>query len=279
VSADFAVDAEHRGLLPALQLARAAREHTREQFDLGYGYPNKLASGVMLRAGFTQLGQTSRHVYVLRPAAYLGRIRDRPPEVALGSLLAGLLARPSIARFLTPIADGSRLALNLIRAAPAAWSHRLIWSDVPDPRVDALWEAARHGYPIVGSRSSAFLSWRYPCARFAGLVRSGGDLRAYAMIETDPATRAAHVLDLFGHHDAFEPLLDLLLPSLWRQGAASASVRFLGSPRVGTLLARRGFVPRGEGRTVVVQVGDRAPEGVDPTDPDSWHLFDVDEDA
>ena len=277
VSADFAVDPAHRHLLPALQVARLAREHVREHFDLGYGYPNRHATGVMLRAGFSELGQTSRHVYVLRPAAYFGRIRDRPTNQVL--VLAKLLARPSLAYAVGAIADGSRLALTLVRAAPAAWGYRLTWSVGPHPQMDALWEAARHEYPIVGLRTSAFLSRRYPGARLAGLIRRGGDLRAYAIIEIDPVTGAAHIRDLFGHHDAFEPLLDLLLLSLWRLGAASASVSLLGSPRVRRILARRGFVTRGERGTVVIQVGARAPAGVNPVEPDSWHLFDADEDA
>lgn len=277
VSADFAVDPGHRHLLPALQVARLARDHVREHFELGYGYPNKNAGAVMLRAGFSELGQTSRHVYVLRPGAYFGRLRDRPKKVP--PVVAGLLARPSIASALGSIADRSRLAMDLLRAAPAAWGHQLTWSLGPHPQVDALWESARHEYLIVGSRTSAFLAKRYPGARFACLIRRGGNLRAYAIIETDPATEAAHIRDLFGNHDAFEPLLDLLLPSLWRQGAASVSVSLLGSPRTRAMLEKRGFITRGERGTVVVQVGDRAPEGVDPTDPDSWHLFDADEDA
>ena len=277
VSADFAVDVAHRLLLPALQLARIARNHTREQFDLGYGYPNKNASGVMLRAGFSELGQTSRYVYVLRPSTYLGRIRDLTPDVS--SVATRLLARPLVSRFAGPVADLSRHAMNVVRAARATLGHTLAWSDRPDARVDALWEAARHEYPIVGSRTSSFLSSRYPGARFASLIRRDGDLRAYAIIETDPETRAAHIRDLFGHHESFHYLLDLLLPSLWRAGAASVSVRLLGSPRVRQILERRGFAPRGERRTVVVQVGDHQPEGVDPTHPDSWHLFDVDEDV
>ena len=277
VCADFAVDVAHRLLLPALRLARMARDHVREHFQLGYGYPNKNASGVMLRAGFSELGQTSRHVYVLRPAAYLARIGDLP--LPMKRAVAGLLARSLISRTVGPIANASRMALDVVRAAPAAYGYRLKWSDSPDARVDALWEAARHEYQIVGSRTSSFLSSRYPDARFASLFRRRGDLRAYAISETDPATGAAHIRDLFGYHDAFGPLLDLLLPSLWRRGATSVSVRLLGAPRVRHVLGRRGFTPRSEHRVVVVQVGDRAPKGVDPTHPDSWHLFDADEDV
>jgi hypothetical protein len=277
VTADFAVDSAHRLLLPALQLARAARDQVRENFEVGYGYPNRHAVGVMMRAGFSQLGQTSRLVHVLRPGAYLARIRDQPP----GTLprLVRFAARPSLARAVGPVIDASRRAQGLVRAASSARGHRLTWSAGADSRVDALWEAARDEYPIVGVRTSAFLSWRYPGASFAWLAARGGGERAYAIIEIDATTRAAHIRDLFGHHGSFSPLLSLLLVSLREKGAASVSVNLLGSPRLRESLARCGFVSRPERGIVVVQAGDGAPKGLDPGNPDLWHLLDADEDA
>ncbi len=274
---DFAVDAAHRHLLPALQLSRQAREQVQEGFPLGYGFPNQKAVGVMLRAGFRQLGTTCRYVRVLRHAAYAGRLGQRP---GLPPVLARLVARPLVAGAAGGVADLGRRALDLPRSLRANVGFRLGWCDRPDGRFDALWEAARGEYPVVGVRSAAFLAWRYPGATFATLSRrGGGPLSAWAVVELEPATGAAHLRDLFGHHADLGPLVDLLLPALRRRGAASLSVRFLGAPLVRDLLTRRGFVARGEGRTVVVVPGARSTEGERLVDPERWHLFDADEDA
>jgi hypothetical protein len=274
---DFAVDAAHRHLLPALRLARLAREHVRDHYQVGYGFPNQKAVGVMLRAGFGALGKASRHVRVLRHGAYAARLGERP---GFPPALARMVARPWVARAAGAVADLGRLVLDLPRTLRAASAFRLGWCDRPDGRFDALWAAARQEYPVVGARTGAFLAWRCPGASIATLTRRGsGALRAYAVVEVEPASGAAHLRDLFGHHADLGFLLDLLLPALRRRGAASMSVRFLGAPPVRDLLTRRGFVVRGEGRTVVVQPGAQVPPGWDLTSTDRWHLFDVHEDA
>ncbi len=277
VLGDFAVDAAHRHLLPALRLARLAREHVRDRFQVGYGFPNQKAVGVMLRAGFGTLGTVSRHVRVLRHEAYAARLGERP---GFPPALARMVARPRVARAAGALADLGRMALDLPRALGAARAFRLGWCDWPDGRFDALWAAARQEYPVVGVRSAAFLAWRSPGASLATLTRrGGGDLRAYAVVEVEPASGAAHLRDLFGHHADLGALVDLLLPALRRRGAASASVRFLGAPLVRDLLIRRGFVVRGEGRTVVVQPEAQVAAGAAMASAERWHLFDVDEDA
>ncbi len=273
---DFAVEAAHRNLLPALQLARLARQQVRERFEVGYGFPNQKAVGVMLRAGLVALGTDTRYARVLRHAAYAARLAERP---GFPAALARLVARPGLARAAGAVTDLVRLALGLPRTLRAAGGFRLGWCDRPDGRFDELWAAARPEYPVVGARTEAFLAWRYPGLSIATLTRRGGGLRAYAVVELEPSTGAAHLRDLFGHHAELGALVDLLLPALWRRGAASMSVRFLGAPRVRELLANRGFVARDKGRTVVVQPGVQAPDGGPLTSPDQWHLFDADEDA
>jgi hypothetical protein len=277
VSGDFAVEVPHRHLMPALQLARAAREYVKRELDLGYGLPNDRAEAVMLRAGFRALGRMQRHVRVLRHAAYV-RVASEREE--LPTLLRRAAASAALARVGGPVADAARLALAAPRAARAAARLRFAWRERPDRTFDELWAAARGEYDVVGARTCAFLAWRCPRARFATVARrTDGALRAYALVEADEASGAAHLRDLFGHADDLGALVDLLLPALWLEGFASVSVRFMGAPRVARLLAARGFVVRDASRAVIVQLGDRAPtdRGIDVAD--RWHLFDVDEDA
>lgn len=278
IISDLAVEREHRGLLPALRLVRLVRDFVVSGFGVAYGFPNTKAEGVMVRAGFRVLGKARRHARVLRHAGYASRLGERegiPPIVVKAA------ANPVVAKVSGGIFDVARLMLDSGRVARAAKRHRFAWAERFDARFDDLWNAARREYDVIGMRTAAFLAWRYPDCEIATVVgRTDGTLRAYAVVERDPKTRAAHLRDVFGHGDALEPLFDLLVPALWLRGAASISVRFLGAPRVAELLRARGFEPRDEGRTVVVQIGDaEAVERARVEDASRWHLFDVDEDA
>jgi hypothetical protein len=278
VSGDFAVDVPHRVLQPALLLARAAREHVQARFDLGYGFPNDKARGVMVRAGFRVVGRAARRVRVLRHAAYAAALAGR---AGVPPWLARAAAHPLAARAIGAAADAARVPLDRARWARAWAGHRLEWCARPDARLDDLWVEARDAYPIVGARTARFLAWRYPAAPLAALVRrADGRLRAYAVVELDGAAGVAHLRDLFGHPADLPALVDLLLPALRARGARSVSVRFLGAPALARALEARGFVVRDEGRTVVVQPGDAAADRAAAlADPARWHLFDADEDA
>jgi hypothetical protein len=279
VSGDLAVEQAHRGLLPALQLVRAVREFVVTDFDLAYGFPNAKAEGVMKRAGFRVLGKTTRYARVLRHAGYQKQIVER---AKLPPTLASLISHPRVARALAPVADVARLALGAREMARARSQYRIQWLARFDDRFDRLWNAARHEYDVVGSRSAAFLRWRYPECDIAVLLRRDDrSAMAYAIVERDPETGAAHLRDVFGHKDALGSLIALLLPALWRRGAVSASVRFLGAPYLADALVANGFEPRDEHRTVIMQAGSRLAESERARleDASRWHLFDIDEDA
>jgi hypothetical protein len=102
---------------------------------------------------------------------------------------------------------------------------------------------------------------------------------AYVLFELD-AYRTAHIRDGFGHKSAFGPLFALRLPALWWHGAVSASIRMLGAPYLAAVVGARGFEPRPDQRTIVVQVG-REHESVRARLEDSaaWHILDLDEDT
>ena len=137
---------------------------------------------------------------------------------------------------------------------------------------------------VVGERTTAFLRWRFPPGtgtRFITLQRRGEErLRAAAVLEFDESTGAAHVRDLFGHHDDLGPLIAGLMPHAYRAGASSLSVRFLGAPLVERLLVAHGFALRAGDRSVIIDVGAAGAEHRSLlADASRWHLFDVDEDA
>ena len=282
VSGDLVVGRAHRTLLPALRLIRAVREHTAGEYAFCYGFPNAKAEGVMARAGFHVLGKTRRYARVLRHARYLPSVAARAGAPRqLTEIVRSAASLRRLGRALSPIIDVARLAGGLPHIAEAQRRYRLDWLDAVDARFDELWTRARREYDVIGARSAALLRWRYPRAELAALERrSDRTLVAYAVVERDAATRAAHLRDVFGHKSALAPLLDLLLPAVWWSGAPSISIRLLGAPYLVEALVERGFEPRPEQRTVVVQVG-RAHEAARARleTANTWHLLDLDEDT
>ena len=280
ISCDLAVDRAHRSLLPALCLVRALRDDGAARFDLLYGFPNGKAEGVLKRAGFTELGRARRWAKVLRHARYVDRLSARPDAPALIRLASSF---PWATRVGASTVDALRSAVNRATAQVTA-THHLQSYDAPDDRWDTLWHATRDEYDVVGARTAAFLRWRFPRSTgtsFVALHRPGDDaVRAYAVLQFDQATAAAHVRDLFGHHADLGELVDGLVPLAYRAGASSLSVRFLGAPLVERLLVDRGFALREGDRSVVIDGGPSlAAHGPMVLDASRWHLFDVDEDA
>ncbi|HEX8108368.1 MAG TPA: hypothetical protein VF516_11605 [Kofleriaceae bacterium] len=280
VSGDLVVAQGHRSLAPALRLVRAVREHAMNEFALCYGFPNDKAKGVMVRAGFHVLGMMTRYARVLRHATYLPRVAARLPAPPRLATIIHSAAHHPLVRGLAPLLDVARLASELPGIAHARARHRLAVLDEPDARFDELWARARSEYDVIGERTAAMLRWRYPRGTLAALVRSSDHaLLAYALFELDDA-RTAHIRDVFGHKSALGPLFDLLLPTLWRRGAVSASIRMLGAPYLAAMVRARGFEPRPDQRTIVVQVG-REHETLRARleDAAAWHMLDLDEDT
>jgi hypothetical protein len=266
--ADLAVDREHRTALPALRLVRGARTAVLRDFDLAYGFPNRSAQAVFLRCGYRKLGTLTRWARVLGHAPYVHKV----VPVAPFSRLAGAAL------------DVGNLVQLAARSLPARRRSKLEWLHGFDSRFDRLWQDARGSYTLIGQRDAAFLRWRFdqPGHRFqiASLVdrRDSTRLLAYTVVER--VGGACHLRDLFGHPAELGPLLDLLLPSLARRRATSASIGFLGSDAIGELLASRGFRERESERVIVYDVSP-AHAGLNEiaSDVQSWHLTDADEDT
>ena len=280
VSCDFAVDRAHRSLLPALSLLRLFREDVAARFDLAYGFPNGKAEGVLKRAGFKELGRTRRWARVLRHAGYAARLSSRQDVPAVVRIA---VSRPWVARAGAAVVDVARAAAGNLAVARGAVKYQVRRHQAPDERWDALWVAARDEYGVVGARTAAFLRWRFalvPGISFVTLQRRGDqELRAYAVVQVDDVTGAAHVRDLFGHHEDLGPLIDALAPFAYRTGASSLSVRYLGAPAVERLFADRGFTLREGSRCVVLDTAPALADGATVADASRWHLCDVDEDA
>jgi hypothetical protein len=286
--ADLAVDREHRTVMPALALVRAVKAWALGDggADLVYGFPNQHAEGVFKRVGYQPLGTIGRWARVLRHASYAPRVKEAPlPRVP--AALKKVVDRAADVKAIAAVAGGAvdlvRLASTAPSAVQAARQIKLTWIEIPDERIDQIWDTARDGYDVVGVRSARFLRWRFPASeRLATAVaaaRGDGAPLAYAVVET--VDGVAHLRDLFGVREAIGWLLDLLVPALYPRGAQALSVRYLGAPWLIEALEARGFVARASERLITVGVTDR----LDPesraalTTAARWHLTDADEDT
>jgi hypothetical protein len=257
--ADLAIDRRHRSGLPALTLLRSIRDEVARDFDLGYGFPNRKAIAVYLRAGFVELGRMYRYVRVLHSGHYLAAAApQRRVAAAVDHALAAI----------------ERLHALRARRLELDWPARF------DARFDRLWQAVHTGTRIACERSAAFLDWRFAHDqhRIAAVIRRDtGALAAYGVLR--PADHGlVELVDLLGAGARdIDAALALIVPAARQLGFAAIGFRFLGDPRVIRVLRAHGFVRRGEPRSIVVASG-RGP-ALAALPAAAWHLTDLDEDT
>ena len=263
--ADFALDREHRTVMPGLVLQRALAAYARSRFDLSYAFPNDAAIGILRRIGYRLLGRTGRYVRLLRVEGVLARrLRSRP-----------------LARLLSLVPDAVLSVTDRARASILPRTLALEWTREVDGRFDRLWERARTRHPFAGERTAAFLRWRFTerpglPGQLAALVdRETGEVRAYAAI-VEKVKGVALVADFLAEHDeALSALFRRLFPALRARGFDQALTYFLGAPGVEGVLRDVGFSFRNAAKNVVV---DAPPDSPVPMDPARWYVTEADRD-
>ncbi len=145
IAADFAVDPEHRSLLPALMLQKAVLGSRNRGVNLIYGLPNAQAAVVFKRLGYSTIGGLRRYTRRLRTDEYLHQF-TRFPYVgrALAARMAnGVLALVSPETYYRP-------RCGRLQELPGF-----------DLRFDDLWSRVSGRFATIGERNSPFLHWRY----------------------------------------------------------------------------------------------------------------------
>ena len=234
--ADFAVDAHHRTLFPALTLQRSVLQLGLRQYGLLYGFPNPKSLPVVRRAGYEVLRGMSRYVRVLRTRDYLPRWLPAGARVVAGQALDLLL----------------RLRHGLLPRLFQPGAYSAAWVDQPDARFNALW-ATRPGNDrqVIGIRDCAFLAWRFapkPWHRYRFFVVSKpatDQILGYAVCESDGGV--LHVRDLLAAGPEGRNL-PILLRALMReariQGHRSVSLEFMCPADTVKILTRAGLRER-----------------------------------
>jgi hypothetical protein len=155
-----------------------------------------------------------------------------------------------------------------------------------DARFDQLWQRARGEFGIACRRDAAFLRWRFlqqpgQRATIAAVIdRKRDELCAYAVVSGGRG-EMAELADVFGTSvAAIGNLLTLLAPALYLRGHTAMSMRFLGDPRIATLLLAHHFSLRDAERSVIVHTGTGCPiPTAELTDRRVWYVTDLDEDT
>jgi hypothetical protein len=266
---DLNIDADHRTVGPALGLQRALISTVdRGEYDLLYAFPNAASEPVQRRAGFRVLGDLGRWAKPLAVGNTLSaRIRNPLARRAAATIVGPMLKLTSPETFYRRPAD---IQVHV--------------ADHFDSRFDALWETAAGQFPIVGERTSKYLTWRFgrcPDARYRVLCVSNHqkELLAYLVYRQDRTI--IHIGDLFfAHPRHIDTLLAELLRLARKQKAEAVIAVYLGSQTVCRRLKHFGFWQRPCQWKALLHVNEQSVSATGPLfDVENWHLTHADIDT
>ncbi len=241
---DFAVDAAHRSLGPALQLLRATLEPVkRGEFAFSYDLPSRSMAAIYRRLGGMDLGPMVR---LALPLAAAPVIRRR-----LGDGFA--------ARLLGAVGDLALNARELFRSAPRGvevGEPEGEWGDELD-RLDARLATSCR---VRASRGSRYLRWRFGGGGAKLLIaRREGEPAGFAVFRAvEPGVFS--IAD-FGATDATvaKGLVVALVSRARAADVVALSAQALKASPVAALLVEAGLSPRDEGPGPVVVAHADAP--------------------
>jgi hypothetical protein len=156
---------------------------------------------------------------------------------------------------------------------------RVEWLDYPDERFDVLWQRARGGTSVLGTRDRNFLQWRfftYQPGRYRALLASSGDLgnpHTYFICESTDAALFVRDLLSWGTQEQISAALRALTGEARRMGVSVVNIPIQAEARyIGALRGAR-FRSR-EQQPCFVFVTNAAEELADA----DWYLTTADED-
>jgi hypothetical protein len=268
IAGDFAVDARHRTLLPAMSLQKSALQASREgRFDVIYGFPNDAARLVQLRAGYTSIGAVRAGIRSLHSR----RLFESPEE----------------RRWWGAFADMFDVMLRIVSKG----SHHLERSDYSysehatlDERFDQFWTRALPHYPIVVERNSHYMNWRfmqcpYKTYRlFAASHRQTGEIDGYILWSV-AADGKVRIFDLMASEQVFDGLLTAFIRSQQERDAPCITLIYFGNDSLVRRLRSFGFFFRQTRSQVLLSVNPRLPNSQRLFKAQNWYLLEGDSDT
>lgn len=259
--ADYAVDAAHRSLGPALQLMKASIADSKTRLAFLYGLPNRKAEPILRRAGLEPVLEMARFAAPLRTRSYL---EGRVPALLLGVVAA--LAD-------TALSIGDRL--RSVRRVPAIRWETGAAGDAIDSDIDSIWQGAVQAGLLLSERSAAVLRWRFdgravqiaiardrrsnePLGYVVWALRDGVAVVSDFLC-AEPGAGTSRVFAAFRCHAR-------------AAGACSISLEYGGSPAIASALSDAGFSRR-EGHPLYAVINQTLPA------TQSWYFTGFDRDT
>jgi GNAT superfamily N-acetyltransferase len=275
ISADFAIDPEHRGFGPALALQRAAVESLAGQGLLcSYGCPNPFSEPVVKRVGFEEVAQLTRYVKFLRARLAIDLFVGRPALARVLSAASRVFVDPLLPLVYRERRGRRRHGLSVERPA------------VFDERFRSLWDATRARFEISGERSPDLLNWKYELApeggsdyRVFAVVDDSREVAGYIVHRTKEQVRHIYDIACIDSRPAIDALLGEFLRDARRDGAVGVNYLYTGADDViAPRLRSFGFLTRTEEKRLRVCLAGGASPPVDMLDRSNWHFLIGDDD-
>ncbi len=267
VAGDFAVEAEHRTLFPALALQRAALEECNKgTFDVLYGFPNDAARLLQLRAGYRSAGHVVAGIRALRTRRLLEREGNLRWWGGIGEVL-DLMVRFASKESRRP--SGNHNYEVLLQA---------------DKRFDRFWSTALHHHRVVVDRNSSYFNWRFmQCPYrsyrlFAATGKKDSEIGGYILWSVSESGKV-RISDMMALDEAFEDLLSAFIHMQQDKDAACITITYFGNQDLVRRLRQFGFFFRQTRAHVLLVLSARVPRPVRLFEPDNWYLLEGDSDS
>jgi hypothetical protein len=268
IAGDFAVDMQHRNLIPALALQKEIRSKIHNtKFKFIYGLPNKQAKGILLRIGYKKIG---RFTHFIKPL----KSEYQQNKYIYSFLKLKIFAIP-VDFIIKNFSKEKRYKTTL--------KYSITTPEYFDDRFDVFWKNVSKHFTIIGERTSIFLNWRYSQSpekkyKIFCLSDEQNDIIGYIVYYLE--NNKCCIMDML--FDPSTEVINLLLAEFSRfirmKGMGSISVDYLGGSLLEKKLQEYNFLPiKNEADLIIYSYNmDEIP---DLLEKENWHFFAGDNDV
>lgn len=268
IAGDFAVDINHRNLIPALALQKEIQSKIHNTgFRFIYGLPNKQSKGILLRIGYKKIGRFTHFIKPLKS--------EYQDNKYLHSFLQLKIFAGAVDILIKSFSKENRYKTTL--------KYSIITPEYFDDRFDVFWKNVSKHFTIIGERTSFFLNWRYiqaPAKKYKifCLLDEHKDIIGYIVYFLE--NNMCHIMDML-----FDPSTEVLCPLLaefsrfiQKKGVGSISVDYLGGELLEKRLREFNFLPLNNETDLIIYSPDTEDNSI-LHNKENWHFFAGDNDV
>jgi len=265
---DFAVDIQHRNLIPALAIQKEIRSKIEDTgFKFVYGLPNRQSKGILLRIGYKKIGRFTHFIKPLK-SEYQSNTYFHP-------FLQFRLFAMAVDILIQSFAKENRYTTRI--------KYSVTTPEYFDDRFDVFWKNVSKQFTIIGERSSVFLNWRYiqsPAKKYKIFCLLGENKEIIGYIVYFLENNMCYIMDMVcdPSTNVVSPLIAEFSQYIRMKGAGSISVDYLGSSVFEKKLREFNFLPIKNEMDLVIYSPDMTDnDGL--FNKENWHFFAGDNDV